>query len=349
MYRAFPVSLVLASMLLLGCTTTKYTMSGSWPFIQAQAPIDEDATAERIVAIWSHDMVRTMGEKPTQGFTGRLFFYDKKNRPTEVEGRLSVFAFDDSDMDKPGWEPKNRPDRKFVFTKEQLPGHLGIGKIGASYSIWIPWQQIGETRKTVSLIPVLTNEDGLRVVGPPTKHVLPGENPRKEQARVTPETGNSPVVFPNANDLRQIMQETRDRQAGGVQAAGYNQESGPGAIGTGDVMERSGSGSGLAGRTMTIDMSRNMTRSYVKSQDNRTKPNVLQPGGDRPGRQESLLPGMNVPTSAPAHQIIKPPLPVTPVQDGQTQNATGSWKPTLRPSSIQSYGDDASFGSYRLR
>ena len=214
---------------------------------------------------------------------------------------------------------------------------------------WLPWQQIGETRKTVSLIPVLTNEDGLRVVGPPTKHVLPGENPRKEQARETPETGNSPVVFPNANDLRQIMQETRDRQAGGVQAAGYNQESGPGAIGTGDVMGRSGSDSGLAGRTMTIDMSRNMTRSYVTSQRNLAGPNAIHSGSNLSRRQESFLPGMNVPTSAPAHQIIKPPLPVTPVQDGPTQDATDSWKPTLRPSSIQSYGDDASFGSYRLR
>lgn len=349
MYRAFPVSLVLVSMLLAGCTTTKYTMSGSWPFIEAQPPVDEDARPERIVAIWSHDMVRTAGEKPTQGFTGRLFFYDKKNRPTEVEGRLSVFAFDDSDMDKPGWEPKNRPDRKFVFTKDQLPGHLGIGKIGASYSIWIPWQQIGQTQKTVSLIPVLTNEEGLRVVGPPTKHVLPGESRREEQARVTPETAKSPVVFPSANDLRQIMQETRDRQAGGVQAAGYNQERGPGAIGTGDVMGQSGSDSGLAGRTMTIDMSRNMTRSYVNSQRNLPGSNTFHSGGDLSGRPVSSLPGMNVPANAPANQIIKPPLPITPVQDEETRNATDSWKPTLRPSSIQSYGGDASFGSYRLR
>ena len=349
MYRAFPIWLFLASMLLAGCTTTKYTMSGSWPFIEAQPPVDEDATPERIVAIWSHDMVRTMGEKPTQGFTGRLFFYDKKNRPTKVEGRLSVFAYDDSDMDEPSWEPKNRPDRKFVFTKEQLPGHLGIGKIGASYSIWIPWQQIGETRKTVSLIPVLTNEDGLRVVGPPTKHVLPGESRREEQARVTPETATSPVVFPSANDLRQIMQETRDRQVGGVHAAGYNQESGPGAIGTGDVMGGSESDSGLAERTMTIDMSRNMTRSYVNSQRNLAGPNAIHSGRKLSGRQESVLPGMNVPSIAPANQIIKPPLPVTPAQDGQSQNATDSWKATLRPSSIQSYGDDASFGSYRLR
>lgn len=347
MYRAFPVSLVLGSILLAGCTTTKYTMSGSWPFIEAQPPVDVDARPERIVAIWSHDMVRTVGEKSTQGFTGRLFFYDKKNRPTEVEGRLSIFAFDDSDMDKPGWEPKNRPDRKFVFTKEQLPGHLGIGKIGASYSIWIPWQQIGETRKTVSLIPVLTSEDGLRVVGPPTKHVLPGESRRQEQARVTPQTGDSPVVFPSANDLRQIMQETRDRQAGGVQTAGFNQESGPGAIGTAEVSGRSGSG--LAGRTMTIDMSRNMTRSYVNSQGNRTKPNSIHPGSDLSRRHESLLSGMNVPASTPTNQIIKPPLPVTPLPDGQTRNATDIWKPTLKPSSIQSYGDDTSFGSYRLR
>ena len=179
--------------------------------------------------------------------------------------------------------------------------------------------------------------------------MLPGESRREEQARVTPETATSPVVFPSANDLRQIMQETRDRQVGGVHAAGYNQESGPGAIGTGDVMGGSESDSGLAERTMTIDMSRNMTRSYVNSQRNLAGPNAIHSGRKLSGRQESVLPGMNVPSIAPANQIIKPPLPVTPAQDGQSQNATDSWKATLRPSSIQSYGDDASFGSYRLR
>jgi hypothetical protein len=347
MKRAFPISLILVSILLAGCTTTKYAMSGSWPFIEAQPAVDEDATPTRIVAIWSHDMVRTVGEKPTQGFIGRLFFYDRKNRPTTVEGQLAIFAFDDSDMDKPGWEPNNKPDKKFIFTEEQLPDHLGTSKIGESYSIWIPWQQLGETQKTVSLIPVLTDDDGLRVAGPPTKHVLPGKGRRNEQERVVAEQAESPVVFPDADDLRRIMQETRDGQVGGVQTAGFNQESGPGAIGKGEVSGRSGSG--LAGRTMTIDMSRNMTRSYVNSQGNQTKPNSIHPGSDLSGRHESLLSGMNVPASTPTNQIIKPPLPLTPLPDGKTRNATEIWKPTLRPSSIQSYGDDASFGSYRLR
>ena len=345
MHRSLPVSLVLASMLLAGCTTTKYTLSGSWPYIEAQPAVDEDATPERIVAIWSHDVVRTLGNKPTQGFTGRLFFYDKKNRPTEGDGRLAIFAFDDSNIDDPSWEPRNKPDRKFIFTEEQLPNHLGTSKIGKSYSIWIPWQQVGGTRKTVSLIPVLTTEDGVRVAGPPTKHVLPGKSPRKEHARVNADPGEPQLVFPNANDLRQIIRETRNRQSQGVQSAGFNQQSNSGAIGKGEATERLGSKD--SGRFMTIDMSRNMTRAYVNSQNSRKQLVRLPSEGSLTRAKESLLPQYNLPVTNPADQIIKPPLPVIPSPQVRTRSATDNWKATLQPSSIQSYGDDSSWGSYR--
>jgi hypothetical protein len=342
MHRTIPVSFVLASMLLVGCTTTKYTLSGSWPYIEAQLAVDEDATPKRIVAIWSHDVVQTVGKKPTQGFTGRLFFYDKKNRPIEVEGRLAIFAFDDSNIDDPDWEPKNRPDKKFVFTEEQLPNHLGTSKIGKSYSIWIPWQQVGETRKTVSLIPVLTNKDGLRVAGPPTKHVLPGKSPRKEQTRITVDSQDPEVLFPSANDIRHIIQEARNRQDEGVQSAGFNQESNSGAIGKGRATKRGTSG--FMGRTMTIDMSHNMMRNYVSRKDSHTPAPVYSGEGLVAGRTSVLSQFNN-----PAEQLIKPPLPVAPVPSVRTHSAADIWKPTLRPSSIQSYGDDTSWASYRRR
>jgi hypothetical protein len=346
MHRSIPVSFVLASMLLVGCTTTKYTLSGSWPYIDAQPTVEENTTPQRIIAIWSHDVVNTVGKKPTQGFTGRLFFYDKKSRPIEVEGRLTIFAFDDSRIDDPDWEPKNKPDKKFVFTKEQLPNHLGTSNMGKSYSIWIPWQQIGGTRKTVSLIPVLTTKDGLRIAGPPTKHVLPGKSPRKEQSRITVDPQDPKVLFPSANDLRHIIQEARNRQDEGVQSAGFNQESNSGAIGKERATKRGTSG--FMGRTMTIDMSHNMMRNYV-NRNNSYTPAPVNSGEGMVARKTSILSQLNLPVDNLAEQLIKPPLPVAPVRSVRPHSAAGIWKPTLRPSSIQSYGDDTSWASYRRR
>ena len=349
MRRSIPVVLVLASMLLAGCSTTRYTLSGGWPYIQAESVTDEDAVPARIVAIWSHDVVKTQGIKPTQGFTGRLFFFDKKNRPTEVDGRLAVFAFDDSNSATPGWAPKNRPDRKFVFTEEQLPGHLGITKVGASYSIWIPWQELGESQKTVSLIPILTGDEGLRVVGPPTKNVLPGKNPRKEQARVTAELQGPPVVFPNADDLRQLMWETRNRQSGGVQAAGFETQAHSGAIGQGESRATPGD-SGFARPPMTLNMSRNMTRAYVNNRRNEKQvdKSAIEPLNVVQNKQLfPPVPGLT--GDQAADRVVTPTLPVLPTPVVRTPSTTNHWQPTLSPSSIRSYGEDGEWGSYRRR
>ncbi|MEE2685739.1 MAG: hypothetical protein VYB09_05465 [Planctomycetota bacterium] len=350
MHRSIPVLVVLASMILVGCSSTRYTLSGSWPYIEDQGEMDEDAIPERIVAIWSHDVIKTRGENPTQGFTGRLFFYDKKNRPTEVDGRLAVFAFDDSDSATPGWSPKKKADRKFVFTEEQLPGHLGISKVGASYSIWIPWQELGESQKTVSLIPILTGGEGLRVVGPPTKNVLPGKSSRNEQGRVTADPNGPPVVFPNADDLRQLMREARNRQSGGVQAAGFETHALSGAIGRGENRAVPGE-SGFARPTMTLDMSRNMTRAYVNNRSaekpvssSATVPldNVMERSAAMPA-----IPGLA--GDQAADRVVSPTLPVLPTPAARTPEARSHWQPTLRPSSIQSYGEDGEWGAYRRR
>jgi len=349
MHRSIPVLLLLASMLLAGCSSTRYTLSGSWPYIQGESKIDEDTIPQRIVAIWSHDVVKTPGRQPTQGFTGRLFFYDKKNRPTKVDGRLAIFAFDDSKSATPGWIPKNKPDRKFVFTEEQLPGHLGINKVGASYSIWIPWQELGESQKTVSLIPILTGGEGLRVVGPPTKNVLPGKKPRKEQARVTADLQDPPVVFPNADDIRQLMHETQNRQFTGVQAAGFEQEAHSGAIGQREARAAPGD-SGFARPTMTLDMSRNMTRAYINNRG--AEKRVGRSVKERLNLVETKQPFGTIPGlvgDQASHRVVTPTLPVLPAPATRIPSATSHWKPTLRPSGIQSYGEDGTWGAYRQR
>ena len=135
------------------------------------------AEPQKLVSLWADTIFTQPGRSATRGLGGRLYFYDEKNDPVPVEGQLAVYAFDDSQQ-----ESANRaPDRKYVFTPEQLAGHFSPSEFGASYSVWVPWDAAGGVRKDVSLIPVFTTSSGRVVVGEHTKHVLPGTAPPREQ------------------------------------------------------------------------------------------------------------------------------------------------------------------------
>ena len=54
-------------------------------------------------------------------------------------GTLVVYAFDETNRDA----NNARPDRKYVFTPEQLPLHYSKSKVGHSYSVWLPWDEVG--------------------------------------------------------------------------------------------------------------------------------------------------------------------------------------------------------------
>ena len=79
---------------------------------------------------------------------GCYFTPTKRDEPIKVDGTLTVYVFDETNRD-----PNNvRPDRKYVFTKEQFPSHYSKSKFGHSYSVWIPWDEAGGEQKEISMI-----------------------------------------------------------------------------------------------------------------------------------------------------------------------------------------------------
>ena len=126
----------------------------------------------RIVSIWSPDVLNTQGQVSTQGFGGRLYFYDAENKPVPVDGQLIIHAYDDSKNTDSG---NTIPDKKFVFTAEQLKRHHGTSELGSSYSIWIPWQPVGGMQRQISLVPTFSSSTGIRLVGNQTQNLLPGK------------------------------------------------------------------------------------------------------------------------------------------------------------------------------
>lgn len=128
----------------------------------------------KLAATWAPDTLSSPGKTTTRGFGGRLFFYDEKSRAVPVEGELLVVAYVNSEVE--GAPPHTR---RFAFTSEQLTSHFSQSDLGASYSIWIPWDAQGGMQTTVTLVPNFTPKDSSAFQGASTVVVLPGRVPER--------------------------------------------------------------------------------------------------------------------------------------------------------------------------
>ena len=179
-------SLCSAAMLLAlapGCA--KWDLTDKMPWLTGKT--GEFRRPMRVVAMWSDTVLTPPAQAPVRGFGARLMFYElNKEEPIKVAGSLTVYAFDEENRDP----TDNRPDRKFVFTAEQFAKHYSKSDLGHSYSIWIPWDEIGGESKEISLIVRFTPVEGGVVVSEQVKQFLPGVK-RPEPQR--PREGNPPV------------------------------------------------------------------------------------------------------------------------------------------------------------
>lgn len=156
-----------------GCATWSVPFKDSFRWPGSKTVEERNGRASSMVAIWSDDILHQPGSPPTRGVGGRIYFYNDQHQAVQVEGQLAVFAYDESRNDRQG----SAPDRKFVFTPEQFKGHYSASKLGASYSIWIPWDEAGGEQRQISLLPIFTSKSGQVVMGQQATAVLPGTKP----------------------------------------------------------------------------------------------------------------------------------------------------------------------------
>jgi hypothetical protein len=139
----------------------------------------------KVAATWTPDTVVQIGRTPTRGFGGRVFFYDEKSRPVPVDGTLIVHGFDDAA------ETQENRIKRFEFTPEQFTRHFSQSDLGASYSVWIPWDAIGGQQRRISLVTSFQTAEGKMVQGVPATILLPGTStePTKESevAKMSPQ------------------------------------------------------------------------------------------------------------------------------------------------------------------
>jgi hypothetical protein len=178
----------------------------------------EEAEAVNVTAIWKDSTFEKPGSPSVKGFGGRFFFYDKDSNPVKVEGELIVYGFDDSKED----DSKQGPDKKFVFRESEFQSHYSDSGLGHSYSVWIPWEKVGGTRKMITLIPVFRRSDGTIMKCGQSTSVLPG----KEPVQVAADTQNLPYKYLGASSALVSQGGTQSASAKptsepGVQQAGF--------------------------------------------------------------------------------------------------------------------------------
>ncbi|QDV26648.1 hypothetical protein [Aureliella helgolandensis] len=127
-----------------------------------------------LAVIWSPDTLAVAGRPTTRGFGGRIYFYNDRSQAIPVEGDLVVHGY----VTTPGHGANEsvKADKSFAFTAEQLSGHFSPSEIGASYSIWIPWDEADGYREGITLIPTFKSTEGSILQGEAAKLFLPGKS-----------------------------------------------------------------------------------------------------------------------------------------------------------------------------
>ena len=128
---------------------------------------------QSMTVTWSHDILTLPGKAATRGFGGRFYFYNEKSQAIPVDGDLVVYGFDDTNKQQTT-EDLSQATKRFRFTAEQFTTHFTEGELGASYSVWIPWDEAYGAPKKIMLIPTFLTKDGRMVRGSAANLNLPG-------------------------------------------------------------------------------------------------------------------------------------------------------------------------------
>lgn len=191
--RQSTIQAALVAIMLLGMAGCKTPIAEQLKFAELKKLnrhmpwYDEELPREgvptRIVGNWTDTVLYQEGQKPQRGFGGKLLFYDDQgDKPILVDGQLVIYAFNEI-----GRAPTdNMPTRRYVFPAAELPKRMSLCELGASYSVWLPWDEVGGPKSEVSLVSRFEPKVGAVLVSEQTRHFLPGsESPESIAAAAT--------------------------------------------------------------------------------------------------------------------------------------------------------------------
>lgn len=204
----------------LGCQFAPKKLSDSWKWGEEEKlPVPD-----RILAVWTDTVLHQPNQPGVRGFGGRIFFYLKdQTDPIKVDGRLAVYVFDAEDAD-----PMNqKPLRKYLFTAEQFASHMSKTSIGPSYSVWLPWGEVGGPQMKLSIIARFEGVEGGTTISDPTIKLLPGIVKRdasdEKPKGATATTGGAKGKITDSSGTSVAIAESNKGTVNGVERASFTQ------------------------------------------------------------------------------------------------------------------------------
>ncbi len=297
-------ALCVASLIMAGgCSTMtkdKGTKKSTWEAMQFWKKGYQQPT--KMAVLWSHDVLTVAGQAPTRGFGGRIYFYNERSQTIPVEGELTVHGYDETQKRITGASPDD-PDKRFRFTQEQFSSHFSESDLGASYSVWIPWDAVDGVQKELTLIPTFRSSKGQVVQGTPAKVVLPGR-----------------AASPNGTAVP-------------VQTVAYEQANVPTVSGFLQPVQAKPKEEGL--RTTTIRLPAGLKRASKQNAEAATSLNMMQAPVDpaiQQARSQLIANALQVrPASATAELQPSATTP-TAVAAAARQQMNSAWQPNMVPS-----------------
>ena len=132
---------------------------------------EEPRVPQRMTIVRDYTVLRQARRPGVSGFGGRIMFYTAGGKkPVKVDGALTVAAFD-ATVEDPA---RIKPEKKFIFTSEDLPRHYSKSDLGHSYSFWVPWDEVGGARRRLALIARFEASTGEVIVSDTSSHILHG-------------------------------------------------------------------------------------------------------------------------------------------------------------------------------
>ena len=287
-----------------GCAGTAKSWTAAMPWTaekpsqisegKYQAPV-------KMVALWSPAMLSPPGKPATRGFGGRLYFYNAKNEAVPVQGQLVVYCFDDTNKTS----DHKQADRRVAFTPEQFSGHFSPTELGASYSVWVPWDAVGNPQTEISMVPIFTAATGQVVVGQQSLGLLPGpESPVQEKR------------------LDEQVLTVKATQEGDVQRVGFEEETTASGVRQSRI------------KSMSITLPQSLAERVAASR-NQELPQLPPPAGQEvsPATLPGKVPYFGVTEGAREHSTENPALPRQAQHSGPLTHSERSQPraPALQP------------------
>lgn len=117
-----------------GCATSGELMTAITPG-QVKTKVSDSPRVSRIVCLWEPGS-GNLPNGPKRGVLGQiLFFHNKDDAPIEVDGKVTVYLFDNHGT----IEEQTKPVQKLVLTSKDLQATHVDAAIGHSYHIPVPY------------------------------------------------------------------------------------------------------------------------------------------------------------------------------------------------------------------